>query len=67
MNSRRHSFIRWSENRHGRGGNSLHFHGSEWRARAGHDSRRYHFDETLNNAIHGLLSSFKCILFVMLR
>mgnify|MGYP006944950208 CR=1 FL=1 len=53
MSSRRHSFIHWSSNRAGRG-NHLHGgHTSEWRARTGRDSHRYHFDETLNNAIHG--------------
>ena len=52
VNSRRHSFIRWNENpRAGGRGGSLQFREL---ARAGiSESRRLHFDETLNNAIHG--------------
>lgn len=54
MSTRRHSFLRWSENpRQGRGGGWMRFEqGSDrWRD----SSRRYQFDETLNNAIHGIL------------
>ena len=56
MGSRRHSFLRWSENpRQGRGGGWMRFEqGSDWRRDS---SRRYQFDETLNNAIHGETST----------